>query len=480
MIYDFFEQNYILIYFIYGLFFFLMGFAIAMHIRFYRNISNLPLANSLWLLAAFGITHGLSEWAVVFIPIQGQYVSESTLEAFHIAKDLLVAVSFWFLFHFGASLTIDTLKKFKWLRYLPLGVFAFWLLNFIAFPLFVSTNTVWWMSASETWTRYLLAFPGGALSSYALCLQYHALKLSTHRSIANKFRNAALVFGLYAIVAGLVVPKAQFFPASAINVESFFYTFYIPVQVFRALSGMAMAYFIIRALEVFALENRKNLDEARRLNLLYQERNRIGRDLHDGIIQQIYAVGLQLENVYYLIEEDAEMAKNQIQMGMNGLNAIVKDLRNYILDLQPNNFQEPNLQQGLARLIDNFRANSLIHVDMRVEGEVRILPGDTCNQIYHIVQEGLNNILKHARATLVEIELGFLPDRMELLIKDNGQGFDPKLADETADSGLHRGLQNMLERSELIGAALEIKSNRSKGTQVKLILMTGGVAYGKD
>lgn len=479
MVYDFFYKNFIIIYFVYGLFFFLMGFTIAMQIRSYRNLSSLPLAKPLWLLAAFGISHGLSEWSVVFIPIQSRYVSETTVGVFNVARDLLVAGSFLFLFQFGVILTVNILNKYQWLYYLPTGVFIFWLLNFIAFPVFVSTDFSWWMSASETWTRYLLALPGAAVSSFALCLQYRAMTPATHLSVARNFRYAAFVFGVYAVIAGLIVPKAGFFPASVINVESFFITFHIPVQVFRAACGMAMAYFVIRALKVFDLENRKNLEEARDLNLLYEERNRIGRDLHDGIIQQIYAIGLQLENACYLVKEDSEAAHNQIKTGMKGLNEVVKNIRNYILDLRPTNFQETDLVKGLTRLIDNFRANSLIYTDFRVYGEPRECMTGNCQHIYHIAQEALNNILKHSGATMVEVNLTFLPGRMELSLKDNGQGFNYRTSEKN-ESGYHRGLLNMLERSNLMGAVLNINSDKGKGTEIKLILETGGKANEKD
>lgn len=479
MIYDFFYKNYILIYFIYGLFFFLMGFTIAIHLRLYRNLSNLPLAKPLWLMAAFGISHGLSEWAVVFIPIQSEYISRQTLGIFYITKDLLVAISFFFLFYFGVVLITNILNKFKWLCYLPLAVFIFWIVNFLAFPVLVSSNFGWWMPASETWTRYLLAFPGATLSSYGFYLQYRTMRSATHLPVVKNFRYAAIIFALYAAVAGLVVPKARFFPASIINVESFFITFHIPVQVFRAISGMAMAYFVIGVLKVFDLENRKNLEEARQLNMLYQERNRIGRDLHDGIIQQMYAVGLQLENASYSVKEDAEAAQDQIKTAMKSLDNVVKNIRNYILDLQPTNFQEPDLSKGLIRLMDNFRANSLIHVDFQVEGDTRKLPAEICNHIYHIAQEALNNIFKHSRATMVEIKLCFSPERTVLEIKDNGLGFDPAIIEE-GDSAVHRGLKNMFERSNLMGASLKINSVRGKGAEIKLILETGGVTDGKD
>lgn len=480
MTYDFFSKVYFLIYFVYGLSFFLMGFAIAMNIRTFRSLSNLALAKPLWLLAAFGITHGLSEWAEIFIPIQSQYISRQAIDTMLIAKDLVVATSFLFLFYFGSCLTVDSLNKYKSLRHIPLAVYGFWLLNFIFFPVFINSDLVWWMLAGETWTRYLLALPGAIFSSYALWLQNKSFNSSSHPAVAKNFRYAAVVFAVYAIVAGWVVPKAEFFPASVINVESFFNTFHIPIQVLRAACGIAMAYYVIRTLEVFDLENKKNLEEAFRMNLLFQERNRIGRDLHDGIIQQIFVVGLQLENAYYLIKEDVQAAQVWVKNGMEGLDNVVKDIRNYIMNLQPTNFEEPNLQKGLSRIIDNFRANSLVYVDFIFHGESKGITNEQTKNIYHIAQETLNNILKHSGATLVEIELAFLPEQVELRLRDNGKGFDTQILEKSGDYRHHRGLRNIQERCRLIGANLELKSSKGKGTEVNLIIRTGGEVNGKD
>ncbi|MDI6880743.1 MAG: histidine kinase [Desulfitobacteriaceae bacterium] len=471
MIYSFFETNYTLLQFLYGLFFFLMGFAITLHIRIFRNSSNLPLASSLWLLAAFGIIHGLAEWAEVFIPIQSQYISKHTVRVFYIAEDMVVAVSFLFLFYFGVILSVNTLNKYQWLRFLPAGVFVFWLINFIAFPTWISPNMDWWMTASETWTRYLLAFPGAVLSSYALWLQYDSLKSSSNSLVAKNFLYAAMFFGLDALVAGLLVPKADFFPASVINVEFFFNTFQIPVHVFRTLCGIAIAVFMIRALEVFELEHRKNVDEARRLNLLCQERNRISRDLHDGIIQNIYAVGLHLENAGYLVKENAEEAQGQINIALKGLKDVVKNIRNYILDLQPTNFQEADLEKGLTHLIEKFRANSMVHVDFQVRGEATEVPLEICKHLYHITAEALNNIVKHSGANMIETALVFFPEKVELVISDNGQGFDTRILTQTDNSSTHRGLKNMADRSKLAKGTLEIQSERGKGTRIRVTVL---------
>lgn len=470
MIYHFFANNFTLIYFVYGLFFFLMGFAIAMQLRTHRNLSTLPLAKSLYLLAAFGITHGLFEWAFIFIPIHAQYASPEVIRYFYIIGEILMGISFLFLYKFGVNLTIESLKKYRWIKYLPSAIFLLWLLIFIFVPLLTHGNTGDKIFASETWTRYLLGFPAALFGSFAFWKQYQTFRSTTGYSVARNFRQASFFFGLYAVATGLIVPEAAFFPASIINAGAFFNVFHIPIQLVRAFCGMAIAYYVIGALDVFSLEHRKSLEEARRIHLLFEERERICRDLHDGIIQQIYAVGLQLENTCYLVKEDVHSAGDQINIVLVSLDKIIKDLRNYILDLQPVNFQETNLHLGISRLIEKVQTNSGIQYDLKSKGEVIDLPEEICYQVYHIVQEALNNILKHAGATIVKIELEFLPGTIKLVITDNGRGFEVGKMVPEHQYSTHHGLQNMQERSKLIGARLDIDTAINKGTRISLTI----------
>lgn len=470
MIYHFFKTNFTLIYFVYGLFFFLMGFAIALQIRTHRNLSTLPLAKSLYLLAAFGITHGLFEWAFIFIPIHAQYASTQAIKYFYIFGEILAGISFLFLFNFGVNLTVEFFKKYNWLRYLPSMIFIFWLVSFILVPLLINDNTGERIFASETWTRYLLGFPAAFSGSYAFWKQYQTFRATTSYSIAKNFRQASFFFCLYAVATGLIVPEADFFPASILNAEAFFNIFHVPIQLVRAICGMAIAYYVIGALDIFSLEHRKSLEEARRIHLLLEERERICRDLHDGIIQQIYAVGLQLENTCYLVKEDVHSASGQINIVLASLDKIIKDLRNYILDLQPVNFQETNLHLGLSRLIRKLQANSGIQPELDIKGEVIELPKEICYHIYHIVQEAVSNTIKHAGATKIKIELEFLPGKIRLVISDNGQGFAAGKIGQEYQSDTHQGLQNIQERSKLIGARLNIDTEINKGTRISLTI----------
>jgi two-component system, NarL family, sensor histidine kinase DevS len=211
-----------------------------------------------------------------------------------------------------------------------------------------------------------------------------------------------------------------------------------------------------------ALENVRYNINGRRLAVL-EERDRIGMDLHDGIIQSIYAVGLTLEHARLLLAEDPDKAHERIEQSINGLNNTIRDIRNYILDLRPRQLSDENLMQGLQRLVNEFRANTLAeaHINGPADGLVA-LPASKALALFHICQEALANTAKHARAKKVEVVVWTTPDRALLEIRDNGRGFDM----ESTKSSLGHGLSNMQTRARNVGGDLELITEPGIGTTI--------------
>src|SRR5690606_18627475 len=141
---------------------------------------------------------------------------------------------------------------------------------------------------------------------------------------------ASIAFVAYALLAGLFPMEAPFPPASLLNGQAVLEAIGIPIEVLRSLNGLAMAIAVILRLELFERETDRRLDEARRTQLLLQERERIARDLHDGIIQSIYAAGLHLEQVSAAADPPS---RERIGTVMGELNRITGDLRSTIFDL---------------------------------------------------------------------------------------------------------------------------------------------------
>jgi two-component system, NarL family, sensor histidine kinase DevS len=210
------------------------------------------------------------------------------------------------------------------------------------------------------------------------------------------------------------------------------------------------------------IENLRLNRQSRRLAVL-EERERIGMDLHDGIIQSIYGVGLALDYARIAIEEDPELARSKIEESIASLNATIKDIRSYILDLRPRQFHGDDLKQGLQRLVDEFQANSPTRaILVGPEDGLIDFPAPNSTALFHICQESLANIAKHSRARHAEVHLWTARDRVLLEISDDGRGFDlPK-----TQMSLGHGLSNMQARARKVGGDVEITSADGEGTTV--------------
>jgi GAF domain-containing protein len=164
-----------------------------------------------------------------------------------------------------------------------------------------------------------------------------------------------------------------------------------------------------------AIENVRLNYQGRRLAVL-EERERIGMDLHDGIIQSIYAVGLTLEHALLLLNEDPGQAHQRIDQAITDLNSTIRDIRTYILDLRPRQLHEENLIDGLERLVNEFKANAAAEADLRGPAvEIDRLSDNNAIALFHICQEALANVAKHAHARHVNIVLwstADIPDRL--------------------------------------------------------------------
>jgi len=213
-----------------------------------------------------------------------------------------------------------------------------------------------------------------------------------------------------------------------------------------------------------AIENARLYQQVQQLAVL-EERQRIGMDLHDGIIQSIYAVGLMLEYCNLLLDEDPSTAKSQLNQAIAKLNEVIRDIRSYILDLRPQRFQGKDLPGGLFELIRSFRANTLIQTDLQVEAEGDIgLTQAQASGLFHIAQEALANVAKHARARQVTVILARDQGRVTLTVQDDGRGFD--MSHVTPYEG--HGLRNMEARARLLGGRLTVDSAIGRGTTIKV------------
>ena len=216
-----------------------------------------------------------------------------------------------------------------------------------------------------------------------------------------------------------------------------------------------------------AIANARLHEQVQQLRVV-EERQRIGMDLHDGIIQSIYAVGLTLEVMDgQLADGDTEGARDRLRAAIEGLNNTIRDIRAYILDLRPRRFEGDDLVAGLRQLLVEFRANTLIAVDFSADSAANsaLVPGARL-ALFHVAQEALSNAAKHSQATSVAVTLRAEPHAVVLVFKDNGRGFDPR----SADRRVGHGLLNMQDRVQPHGGRVEIDSQVDEGTEVRVTI----------
>jgi signal transduction histidine kinase len=213
-----------------------------------------------------------------------------------------------------------------------------------------------------------------------------------------------------------------------------------------------------------AMENARLHEQVQRL-AVFDERERISKDLHDGIIQSIYAVGLSLEDVPELMEEDPSEVVRRVERAIDSLHFAIRDIRNFIFGLRPELLSGTTLMGGLVAIAEEFRHNSMIDVEFQV-GVLEDDPApEATAHLLGLVNEALSNIARHSGASRALIAVSSEKDGLRLSVSDNGRGFDPAAAISLG----HQGLVNMRSRAAGIGATMEIDSGTA-GTTVLVIL----------
>ena len=475
---QFFIINQHIVIFVYGLVFFLMGFGILLKNRQYSRFS---LAKHLHWLALFGIVHAFADWGHLFIPIHKQYASEEFYVTLRMIRIIINALSFTFLFQFGISLLLDTIKKWYKLKYLPVILFILWFLQLILYINLINIegDDLWWVRVGDIWSRYILALSGGILSAFSIYIQRKEFDRFKQEKFIKMLYLTSISLIAYSLVAGVVVPKAPLLMASFINSEIFFLLTGIPIEVFRALLGLIMALSTLSIIRVFDKEYVIRIQESEKEKAIINERNRIAQDLHDGIIQSIYASNLQLEVVKHLIKKNPAEAEEKLSSNLIKRNQIIGEIRQYIGELRRATETGLSLKERIEDLVDEMDIRERLKVKINYTYEKDEV---TITVLYHlalIIKEAISNVIKHAKAKELLIKVQGNPSELRVKIIDDGIGFSSQKVFEKSDPGEKQGIKNMIERTKVLDGKINMKSTLNEGTTIEIILPYPGGLHDK-
>jgi len=219
---------------------------------------------------------------------------------------------------------------------------------------------------------------------------------------------------------------------------------------------------VLLALTAWQLYRMRVRRMAHQFSAVLAERNRIAREIHDNLAQDILGISVQLELVARLMPTARDAAKSHLDRARILVRNSMTEARRYVWDLRSQELQKKDLPAALRDTTKRLTAENNVEAIVEVTGPLRPLPPSVETNLLRIGQEAINNAVKHARANRIDVTLNFDTRSVQLNIRDDGRGFDPEA--QIADG--HFGLIGMRERAEQIGAVLTIDSAVERGTQI--------------
>ena len=220
---------------------------------------------------------------------------------------------------------------------------------------------------------------------------------------------------------------------------------------------------LLAAHAAIAIENARLYERSRELSIV-EERNRLARELHDSVIQQLFGVSLAVESAGTLLERDPSAAVGELDRVRDLARGAMDELRSVVFELRPASLEAEGLASVLRKHVDVLRRVSASSIDLTL-GDPPRLAGAASAQVFRIAQEALQNALRHAGAEHIEVRLEDGGGALVLSVADDGRGFD---VTDVAVRGRRLGLTSMEERAAELGGTLAIDSAEGKGTRVRL------------
>lgn len=469
-----------LIYFFYGLAFFSMGLLVAIE---GGRSTDARLRMALRPLAGFGLVHAAHEWLEMFKDMG--HFSPHVEALYPLVALSILAFSFLSLAAFGSYLVLGSESTWRVSLIIPLGLEAIWVYGLLNFRGNYPPEDLY--TIADVWTRYAIAIPAGLLAAAGLIVQQRAFRRAGLVSFGRDTLWASVAFIWYGLIGQIFAPASPLPPSDVLNADLFAQLFGFPIQLLRAITAMFASVFVIRFLRAFQVESDSKIAELQAAQLhesqqrehlraeLFRrivdaqesERQRIARDLHDETGQSLTAIGMGLKGLSD--ETDSKRRINTLSQLQSLTSDSIRELQRIISDLRPAHLDDLGLSATLRWYAARIHELTSIQIRVDIEGDEPALDEAVKITIFRIVQEALNNIVKHSQATNVNVKIHYLRSEVRIHIFDNGIGFDMKEV-KTRIGRVSLGLAGMDERAALLGGGVTISSRRGYGTEVEAVI----------
>jgi signal transduction histidine kinase len=474
--------TYSIIYFFYGLAFFSMGLIVV--IEGGRG-GDPRLRKALRPLAAFGLIHGFHEWVEMFDGLSLLPGQKDLLLIWNSLKLALLAFSFLSLTAFGAAMLSPTENVRRISLLVPLVLAAIWGFGLLIMRNNYHENRIW--DVADVWSRYVIGIPGAFLACWGLIRQQKIFRQAGMASFGRDSLWAAVAFGWYGFVGQIFSRRSPLPPSTFLNQELFNLTFGFPVQLLRAISAIVASIFVTRFLRSFEVEAQRQIDELKEAQLTESrrrealrgellrrvvaaqesERQRIARELHDETGQSLTAIGMGLRGAATTLRQDVDRAAHNLRQLEGMAVRSLDELRRLIADLRPSHLDDLGLGPALRWYGSEIQERYGLNVQVIAPGGSScLLPPTISMALFRIAQEAITNIVKHARARNIFVNMGQDGGDIFLEVIDDGIGFNAKAL--AAENKASWGLLGMRERASLLGGSFSIVSLPGEGTHLKI------------
>lgn len=468
------------IYFFYGLAFFSMGLLVAME---GGRSTDARLRMALRPLAGFGLVHAAHEWLEMF-RVMG-HLSEFFDAIYPLLALSILAFSFLSLAAFGAYLVLGSESTWRVSLIIPLALEAIWVYGLLVFKSKYPSEAIY--AVADVWTRYSIAIPAGLLAAAGLIVQQRAFRHAGLVSFGRDSLWASVAFVWYSLIGQLFTAPSALPPSNFLNSELFFNLFGFSIQLLRAIAAIFASIFVIRFLRAFQVESDSKIAELQAAQLhesqqrehlraeLFRrivgaqesERQRIARDLHDETGQSLTAIGMGLKGLSD--ESDSKRRINTLTQLQSLTSDSIRELQRIISDLRPAHLDDLGLSATLRWYAARIHELTSIQTRVDIEGDEPALDDAVKITIFRIVQEALNNVIKHSQATVANVKIHYLTKEVRIHVFDNGTGFNMKDV-QSRIGRVSLGLAGMEERAALLGGGVTVASRPGYGTEVEAVV----------